>query len=130
MAKVSVTPEYSNYLDSIEWTHWCTFTTRYDLSMKSARRMSETIFNHLGNKNDLFARIDKMFWVAEPFDVKDGFHIHALVQTNLDSKEIYEWTKKRYGRSLVLPYEKEKGAHSYVAKYITKSLSDYDILFR
>jgi len=130
VAKIGISGEYANFLNTIDWTHWCTFTTRYDLSMKSARRMSEVIFNKF-SKQDIFNQGDqKMFWAAEPFDVKNGYHIHALIQTQLSPEDIYKWTNKRFGRTLILPYEKEKGAHSYCSKYILKKLSDYDIYFK
>jgi hypothetical protein len=130
VAKIGISGEYANFLNTIDWTHWCTFTTRYDLSMKSARRMSEVIFNKF-SKQDIFNQGDqKMFWAAEPFDVKNGYHIHALIQTELSPEDIYKWTNKRFGRTLILPYEKEKGAHSYCSKYILKKLSDYDLYFK
>jgi hypothetical protein len=71
-----------------------------------------------------------MFWAAEPFDVRDGNHIHALIHTDSSKETLRKWMKERYGRTQVLDYDPTKGAHSYCAKYITKDLSDYDIIFK
>jgi hypothetical protein len=92
--------------------------------------MSEVIFNKFSKTHIFNQGNQTMFWACEPFDVKDGYHIHALIQTELTPQEIYSWTNKRFGRSLILPYEKEKGAHSYCSKYILKNLSDYDLYFK
>ena len=66
---------YSQWLSSFEWTWFATFTTPYELTMKSARRLIERTV-------DQWRKIDptcRVFWVAEKFELKDGFHLHALV---------------------------------------------------
>ena len=128
MAKLNVTPDYSKFLDSFEWTHWCTFTTKYELSLKSARRLAESIYDRFPDQSQ--PGINQIFWAAEPFDVRAGTHIHALIHTYDSKEKLREWANKRYGRAQILDYNKQLGAHSYCAKYITKYLSDYDIRVR
>jgi hypothetical protein len=118
----------AEYLDAVDWSHWCTFTTKWELTLPSARRMALKIKEKFCSPlSDMF-QIDNpaMFWAAEPFDIKNGYHIHALIRTGASKKELREWSKKKYGRSMILDYQKGKGAASYCAKYITKKLSDYD----
>jgi hypothetical protein len=121
---------FGGFLESTEWSYWCTFTTGWELTLPSARRMANKIFTKFCGamgQGDLF-QIENpaMFWAAEPFDCRNGFHIHALMRTGADAKQIYTWSKKKYGRAQVIKYQKGKGAASYCGKYITKRLSDYD----
>ncbi len=127
-----IKPEHwANFLDEYDWTHWCTFTTKWELTIPAARRMADKIGNEFCGKKLGIFQVEKplFFWAAEPFDTRNGYHIHALIRTGAEKEDIYQWTNKRYGRSLVLNYEKGKGASGYCAKYITKKLSDYDIKF-
>lgn len=121
---------FGGFLEQVEWNYWCTFTTKWELTLPSARRMAEKIYHKWCSvlpQGDLFqVENPAMFWACEPFDLRNGYHIHALMRTGADAKQIYTWAKKKYGRALVLKYEKGKGAHTYCGKYITKRLSDYD----
>jgi hypothetical protein len=121
---------FGGFLDKTEWCYWCTFTTKWELTLPSARRMAEKIYIKFCSRvgqGDLFQCDNPaMFWAAEPFDLRNGFHIHALIRTGAEPKQIYTWAKQKYGRAQVLKYEKGKGAHTYCGKYITKRLSDYD----
>jgi len=73
---------YTDYINSLDWDHFVTFTTGYTMSLKGARRAMERV-QKIYNRNTYGDSIIKggmrMFWVAEPFDVKEGFHTHALV---------------------------------------------------
>jgi len=134
---------YADWLESIEWDFYCTFTTNYELTLKSSRRLMKRLHNKL---NDNYSR-SKFFWVAEPFDCKEGFHTHGLLRFN---DRNYRNTTVTDGRSLdfellrkswlkVNPkssncyatlerFIPSKGATSYVGKYMNKYRSDYDLL--
>lgn len=126
----------ANFLDNHPWHLWTTLSTEYGLTMKSARRsmerMSDRVAKDIGQHS--------VFWAAEPFDVKEGYHIHSLWQFDAvnwksDNKSMYKqfvgaWrTISAIDRANVYSerYDKGKGAHHYCAKYISKNLSDYDI---
>lgn len=119
------------WLSSQEWSYYATFTTGYELTVSSARRAMHRIHDNL----DRIAPC-QMFWAAEPFDVKEGYHTHALLKVNegMSYKSIIDlWQKvskggknNRWNRIDVQSYDKEKGAGYYLGKYITKRLSDYD----
>ena len=69
---------YANYLGTLDWDYFATFTTGYELTLKSARRAMER-FHY---KIDRDHNGSTLFWVAEPFECKDGFHTHALLKLN------------------------------------------------
>src|SRR6202012_2871563 len=70
-----VTIKYGEWLNSMPWGFYCTLTTRYSMSVRAARRTAERLFSHL-QKNVGNVRL---FWVAEPFDTKYSYHLHALI---------------------------------------------------
>lgn len=141
--KVSNQINYANWLESQPWDFYCTFTTNYELTLKSARRIMVRLHQKL---EDNYSNTT-MFWVAEPFDCKEGFHTHGLL--HFDDRS-YRNTSVTDGRSLdfellrrawikVNPptsncyaklerFQPTKGATSYVGKYMNKGKSDYDIL--
>jgi len=116
---------FGDYLNEFKWNYWCTFTTRRPISINSARRVA-TQLGRLFCAKDLLNVDPLMFWAAEPFDAREGFHIHALLKCDYDKKTIQKLCNEKYGRSTILEYENGKGATDYCAKYISKNLSDYD----
>ena len=140
--KKTLQNEYANWLESQNWDFYCTFTTNYELTLKSARRIMIKLHDTL-NKNHSRSRF---FWVAEPFDCKEGFHTHALLHFNdrdyqnisisgnsLDFELLRKaWLKcnpkKSNAYCKLERFKKSRGATSYVGKYMNKHRSDYDLL--
>lgn len=118
--KQDVKSAWAEWLNSKAWTYWTTFTTRYELSLPSARRLAERIAKFTLDGNDTY-----MFWVAEEFDVRDGQHIHALIKTDISWDELRRFGL-RYGRCYIESYDPAIGAGRYVSKYISKRMTDYD----
>lgn len=146
-------PAYADWLNTIDWTFFCTFTTRYELTLKSARRLMERY--HEGLK--IYAGECKLFWVAEKYEMKDGFHTHGMLSLPKEMKEPMHFTnmcdlyqlktgskpvsnhngKLDFGsgrnRIDLQKYDKRRNAGKYATKYILKSANsegggDYDIL--
>jgi len=69
---------YIDYLETVDWSYWITGTTRYELTLKSARRLMERWFAAISSSGDT------CFWVAEPFELKDGHHTHALYKSQFE----------------------------------------------
>lgn len=131
---------YANYLDNIDWDFFGTFTTGYEMSLNSARRSMERFADR--NKKENGGAL--IFWVAEPYEVKDGYHTHALIKMNDrflfpdgDNKLCFEVLKEtwqivskghgnKYNRVHLERYQKGKGANYYVGKYVLKKRCDYD----
>lgn len=87
--------------------------------------------------------IERMFWAAEPFDTRIGYHLHGLMRIRNDLAvtlpfkmicEMYqvaagntEIEKSKWHRVQLMKYNRKLGASYYCGKYITKELADYDI---
>ncbi len=130
--------DYGDWLNSLEWDYYCTFTTDYTLSLPSARRAMERLLSRLIKE---FGTVN-YFWVAEPFDTKEGCHTHALLKVpsllfDLAAPTIErKWhqvtkVKKTRGKhkTHVIPYIKGKGGHYYLGKYLGRHNSDHDFSF-
>ena len=122
--------------DSIfNWNFFCTFTTQYKLTMKSARRMMERLYSSVKAEYP----DAQLYWVAEPFSTSRCYHIHALIGLNDNSNEgkyfiLKIWKKisasksgYKSNRATVYGYDKNKGANYYVAKYLDHNDTDSDI---
>lgn len=139
----SINDAYAEYLGTFDWDFFCTFTTPYTLTLKSARRLMEKYHKDMAKGGSTL-----LFWVAEPFDVKEGFHTHALlkvpecyqfkhfvelwqVATGCKGKKKTDENgreSKVHARIELKKYQKNLGARHYVGKYMMKNGADYDFL--
>lgn len=130
--------EYGNFLGQTNWTFYCTLTTNYPLSVMSAKRYIEAMHELLKSKFNL---INQIYWVAEPFDSKYGFHIHCLVKLECAEPQkrkkelIKAWqivTKGSYGKNYnwtsITPYDSNLGGKYYVVKGISRNNVEYGFL--
>lgn len=133
-----VVNEYGNFLGQTNWTFYCTLSTHNPLSIKSAQRYIEKTHEQLESNYNLKTQI---FWVAEPFDSKYGFHIHCLVKFDSEDPQKYKkvlnkaWQKatkgsygKKYNWTNIVPYEASLGAKYYVVKRIGRNDIEYGFL--
>lgn len=80
-----------------------------------------------------------MFWAAEPFDIKEGHHLHAVIRMSdvhsfqkiIGTWQVISGNKTmekgdKWNRVQIEQYDKKLGAGHYISKYITKELADYD----
>jgi hypothetical protein len=132
---------YQAYLTSIPWDFFCTLSTDYELTPKSARRLmdrycerlKQTIYN---NENGFLC-----FWVAEKFKAKDGCHIHTLIKQpqilnlvgswELDNTfQIVSGAKKqnKYFRTDIEKYEPKLMGARYFAKDLKYNNTAYDLI--
>lgn len=147
MAKIEKTlkSQYVAWLNSFKWTHFVTLTTPYELTLKSSRRLAERF--HAKLKEHHYDPI--LFWVAEKYENKDGYHIHALLKLN-KKIELHEYvfitelyqivsgtlklkdllnaekdekgkrTYKKWSRIDLQKYKKGRDGAAYVTKYVLK----------
>ena len=79
-----------------------------------------------------------IFWVAEPFDTKYSYHLHALLKVpgKPASNAAYyikkAWqvvSKGKYGKeynfTVIKPYDANLGGNYYVAKYLHRYNAEY-----
>ena len=132
----------ATYLNQHTWDYYCTLSTSYTLTSKSARRamirFSEHLKERFGGAN--------IFWVSEPFDLKEGCHLHALIKINksirysdylakkalLESWQIVTANTSNVSKLHCLhirKYNRKLGGNFYVTKYIDKPNADYDFFF-
>lgn len=129
---------YGDFLEEKTWTFYCTLTTRYPLTLNSARRSVERLNEFIKINQNIQ---NEIFWVAEPFDTKYGYHIHALIKLHcpdeLKRKNdiIKAWQnvtkgsyKEGYNHCLILPYRPNSGGNYYMSKSIWKSDIEYGFL--
>lgn len=141
-----------DYLETIPWTFFITGSTRYELTLKSTRRLMERFYEAIKTDDSL------LFWVAEKFECKDGYHSHGLLKisnkygsldpenkflfTNLidhwqlatgnkalsiDQDKI-TWDKAGWNALNLKRFNPGRGAGGYCAKYVFKDNADYDLL--
>ena len=136
MNTTNTTIAYADFFNSKEWQTFGTFTTRYPLSMKSARRAMERLHENLTTN---YGKTE-LLWVAEPFDTKYGYHTHALVKlNNCPDKNINpllrnSWQIVSGGKggkanhfTVLKEYDRELGGNYYISKYMLKTNVDWDI---
>jgi hypothetical protein len=130
--------EYGKFLDKSSWTFFCTFSTHYPLSLKSSRSSIQRFHCFLKQNMNLE---NSIFWIAEPFESRYGYHIHALVKIFAPEPEIYKpklikaWQivtngakNNSYNWTNISPYIPELGANFYLTKYIGRADIDYDLI--
>lgn len=108
--------------------------------MPSARRAMEGMYKEIA-KGGAAA----IFFAVEPFDLKEGYHVHALIQapkgyqykhvlqvwqhvSGNKRKSKNEGEASTWNRVDLQTYKPKLGARHYVGKYIMKEGCDYDIL--
>lgn len=133
-----VVNEYGNFLGQTNWTFYCTLTTHFPLSVKNAQSYIERTHELLESKFKLNTQI---YWVAEPFDSKYGFHLHCLVKFNCEEphkhkKELIKaWQivtngsyGKKYNWTSIVPYDANLGGKFYVVKGMDRKDVEYGFL--
>ncbi len=72
--------EWSKFLSKIDWNLFCTFTTGYNLSLSSARRLMIRFYNRIQKSVFNKSKDVLLYWVAEQNECRDGFHLHGLLK--------------------------------------------------
>lgn len=114
----------AGFLDKMNFDYFCTFTTRKPVSLFATRRLAEKVCEYVDAPIT-----SSVFWAAEEFDVRDGFHFHALMKTDVNRMAIFDWYFRKYGRADIIDNRepgRQLAASHYVSKYITKRITDYD----
>lgn len=116
---------YARWLSYLQFTFFCTFTTRLVLSAAAARKKADLICL----KCDAGSAAS-VFWCSEFFKERGGLHLHALIRSDyLNDQALFMWWSEKFGRCQVIDnrFKKEPAAW-YVSKYVGKQLADYDLI--
>jgi len=119
---------FSDFLSEFKFKTFATFTTKFPMSLESSRRFANRFARHIeaGERSTFF-------WSAEPFDTREGFHFHGLIDSIKTNQEMkHYWSvEKDYGISSFLEIHRALGKtnqiENYITKYISKKMSDYDL---
>ena len=131
---------YQKWLPTINWTFIVAVTTKYVLTSYSARRLMDRLIDRLRRKvfkdNGVI-----MFWSAEEYNLKEGRHIHMLLEVPNGYKKCDEAKinkayqivsaavkNREYYRTDIQKYNPKLNGARYVAKDLYKETSDFDIL--
>lgn len=79
-----IVKQSSDHLFGQSW--FATLTTQYTLTLPSARRAAQRFVDVAKRKQHKIA----VFWFAEKYEAKDGYHLHALVSSTATRKELNE----------------------------------------
>ncbi len=133
--KHSLINEWGNFLETIDWTFYCTLTTPYSMTVNSARRKIEKLHKILTER---FSLENEIFWVAEPFDTHDSYHLHVLIKfkNGMSNKSKISLNKAwqsicgkkvtgKYNWTEIEAYVPSKGANFYVAEYLQRKGVEY-----
>ena len=122
---------YGEWLSLYEWDWWTTLTFAQE------RRSNGAAFRAL---NRWIRGIDLDLWrqphtapywfAATEMGAQTGrLHLHTLLGNVGNLARSFAWKQwfKQYGRASILPYDPRRGAGYYIAKYVSKDLSDYEV---
>ena len=132
--------EFEVLLHSHHWDYFATFTSEHKLSLYSARKIMSQYYEVLKKYHG------RLFWIAEEFTSKDGFHIHALIATPKQATHIMVlgnqyfiniWnnlTSGHFGgtatRCKVEKFDPIRAAGYYLTKDMLKEKVDYDFQWK
>jgi len=129
------------WLQEQEWKRFCTFTTGYQLTMPSARRLANRFFLRICD--EVFPGEPlRFFYVVEKFECRDSFHLHGLLdypetdrvwdpmKVMTESYQVVSGARKDGGWNRVSfsRYNRSRAAGKYCSKYLMKKFGDYDML--
>jgi len=131
---------YGEWLDTFEWHLFTTLTFRKTPSSRTSINHFRRFARHL----ERLAPGGIGYFVGSETGGDYGReHLHALIRVAPDPNSdcihshgervhslihpSWKWWFNAYGRALILPFERDKGATHYVTKYVTKTLADWDI---
>ena len=132
---------WTDWLSTFHWDHFATLTFADPRSEHSARRAFAKYIRSLVR---LTGGGSVGFFVGYEYGTLGRLHLHALLRTSapqtrlgpggrprassrLSEQSVWQTWYDDFGRATVAPYDRQRGAAGYVAKYITKRLAFYDI---
>jgi len=122
----SLKDTWSEWLNGYNWDWWVTLTFRDKVITKTANRKWNRWLRGLENElNDELG----YFRVTELQKRRQVLHFHALMLNMQGLRRLTwmdEWNRIA-GYARIYPYDKTRGAHYYLCKYISKELSAYKL---
>lgn len=127
---VSLALHWGEWLKGYDWQAWGTLTLRYDEPTHDQMQRAWSRFvawlRTEGNQ-------DVSYFVGHEVGSRGRVHLHCLLGTLAEDtprSALWSWWYERFGRAEIRGYDPERGAASYVSKYVTKELAHYDLDLR
>lgn len=129
--------EIGEYLNGLPWKAFCTFTTEYQLSYYRAQKLADNLHKSLEN---LTNRGVTMFWVAEPHADFFRYHIHMLIESEIEFSTLATYIRKSWSkvsrfrgmqqqnRCDIREFDLTKQGGNYVTKYLDRHSVNWDLL--
>lgn len=108
------------WLDAYPWSSFATLTFRRP-RWKNALRFIRPLLVHAAAASSAHGAA-RAFAAEEHHKDGQRLHLHALIYTPgwPDLSDWWSWWFRKFGRAKFSLYERDKGAHFYVAKYVVK----------
>ena len=117
---------WGEWLSEWPWDWWATLTFRGEgYSHAAASRAFERFARRLQRDSPSLG-----YFVGHEVGNLGRLHLHALLgglSPFTSRRAAWGFWFEKHGRAHILPYDPRLGATHYVAKYVTKDLSHYDI---
>ena len=125
----------ATWLQGQEWQMFVTLTTPWELTIASGMRSVERFFDR-ARKNVFNGAEARMFYVMERYELKDGYHLHGLLNyditsvmgvPNLPQVLSHTWNvvSGAYGRQMRL-YDDYNGRIIKPRRHFRSSFTRYD----
>jgi len=117
------------WLEGFEWHCWCTWT--FDARFGDTGPSPDRCLYHTRRWVEHIPGPPTGYFIAVERGFGGRIHSHGLLRLadvpTPKRKSLWASWRGLYGRCAVLPYDSERGAAYYVAKYITKEPLGWDI---
>ena len=115
--------EFGNWLSPYRWDWYGNHTFRNNILPVTAGKLFERFILKAVNKDVIY------FYAIEWHKVRYATHIHSLVGNvqGINRWVVMKQWDKRYGFNRIFPYQKERGARFYLAKFIPNGSVEWDI---
>ena len=115
----------AQWLSTMPWDWWCTLTFKTEYSPDAADRAFRRWTAELRKDSPALG-----FFVGHEIGRQGRLHLHALIgglETHVQRTVAWRRWFRRHGRAQLQPYDSDRGATNYAAKYVTKDGARWNI---
>jgi len=120
-----VRSEMGEWLSTFPWDWWCTLTFRNEYSPDAATRAFLRLTDWLRKDSPGVG-----YFVGHEVGRLGRLHLHALIgglEPYVQRTAAAKRWDRRHGHARIFPYDPDRGASHYIAKYVSKELAEWDI---
>jgi len=113
------------WLSTYSWDWWCTLTFRNEYTPDAATRAFLRFASWLRHDSPGVG-----YFVGHEVGRLGRLHLHALIgglEPHVQRTAAARRWERRHGHARIFPYDRDRGAAHYIAKYVSKELAEWDI---